>query len=106
MAFPTHHQAPERLKRTWQINLNAESILPTPAEVAAFMGKPIVQPHMVPLEIFDQRTDLLSCFGILRFHPLQALDDAVQFAPEELRGGGLTPFVCRSGWSACCNAVI
>jgi hypothetical protein len=61
---------------------------------------------MVPLEIFDQLTDLLNCFGILRFHPLQALDDAVQFAAEELRDGGLTPFVCRSGWSACCNAII
>jgi hypothetical protein len=61
---------------------------------------------MVPLELFDQLTDLLSYSSSLRFHPLQALDEAAQFAPEELRGGGLTPFVCRSGWSACCNAVI
>jgi hypothetical protein len=61
---------------------------------------------VVPLEIFDQLTGLLSCFGIPRFHPLQVLDDAVQFAPEELRDGELTPFVCRSGWSACFIAVI
>ena len=52
---------------------------------------------MVPLEIFDQLTSLLSCFSILRFHPLQVLDDAVKFAAEEPRDGGLTPFVCRSG---------
>ena len=97
MAFPTHHQAPERLKRTWQINLYADSLPPTPAELAAFIGKPIAQPPTVSLEIFDQLTGLLSCFGILRFHPLQALDDAVQFALGELRGGGLTPFVCSSG---------
>lgn len=60
---------------------------------------------MVPLEIFGQLTGLLGCFGILRFHPLQALDDAVQFAPEELCGGGLTPFVCRSALSGCCDAL-
>jgi hypothetical protein len=106
MAFPTHHQALERLKRTRQINLCADSTPLTPAELAASTGKPIVQPLMVLLEIFDQLTGLLSCFNILRFHALQALDDAVQFAAEELRGGGLTPFVCRSRWSPCCNAVI
>jgi hypothetical protein len=64
-----------------------------------------VRNSLVPLEIFGQLTGLLGCLGILWFHPLQALDDAVQLAPEELCGGGLTPFVCHSGWSGCCDAV-
>jgi hypothetical protein len=74
--------------------------------ISRLTGKPTVQPSMVSLEIFDQLIGLLNYFGILRFRPLQPLGDAVQFAPEELRDGGLTPFVYRAGRSPCGNAVI
>jgi len=87
------HQAPERLRHTWQMHFWAHVIPPLPMGLRALASKPVVQQLLMQLEILHKRIGLLRGLGVRQLHPLQPLDDRVYFTIKQPGQGGLVPWL-------------